>query len=336
MATILVGGQWGDEGKGKVVSYLSLHDDPDIIARAGVGPNAGHTVEYEGKKYALRLTPSGFVNEEARLLLGAGVLINPDVMLDEIQRLRVGDRIGIDRRCGIIEEEHMQRDKGSSHLAKKIGSTGSGCGPANIDRANRSLKQAKDIEKLAPYLTDVPLEVNEALDKGKEILVECSQGFGLSLFYGTYPFVTSKDTTAGMAAVDIGIGPRRVKDVIIIFKSYPSRVGEGPFPTEISVKEAEDLGIVEYGTVTGRRRRTGRFDFDMARYAVMINSASQIALTCIDYLDRGCRGTKSYRELTPKVKSFVEKIERKVGVPVTLLSTGPDMSETIDLRDEKL
>ncbi len=336
MVTILVGGQWGDEGKGKVVSYLALKDKPHIIARAGVGPNAGHTVRYKGKKYALRLTPSGFLYKKARLLIGAGVLVNPSVMLEEIKNFGIGKRIGIDERCGIIEEVHLERDKSSSHLSGKIGSTGTGCGPANMDRANRSLKLAGDVEALKPYLTDVVREVNEAADRGKRVFIEGSQGFGLSLFYGTYPYVTSKDTTAGMAAIDVGIGPRKVEDVIIVFKSFPSRVGSGPFPTEITKEKAEKLGIVEYGTVTGRRRRSGRFDFEMAKYAVMINSASQIALTCADYIDRSARGITSYEKLPQKVRSFVEDVEKKVGVPVTIISTGPELDETIDLRGEKI
>ncbi len=336
MVTIVVGGQWGDEGKGKVISYLCMKDKPDIIARAGVGPNAGHTVVYKGKKYPLRLTPSGFLYERARLLIGAGVLVNPKVMLKEIRDLGTEGRIGIDHRCGIIEEEHIARDKSSGHLAGKIGSTGTGCGPANMDRANRSLKLAKDVEELKPYLTDVPKEVNEAIDTGKKVLVESSQGFGLSLFYGTYPYVTSKDTTASMACVDVGIGPRKVKDVIVVFKSFPTRVGAGPFPTEMPQEEAERLGIVEYGTVTGRRRRIGRFDFEMARYAAMLNSASQIALTCVDYIDEESRGARSFEELSKAARSFVAEVERRVGVPVTIISTGPELEDTIDLREEKL
>ena len=336
MVTVVVGGQWGDEGKGKIVSYLCLNDRPDIIARAGVGPNAGHTVKYRGKKYALRLTPSGFLHEDARLLIGAGVLVNPSVVLKEIEGLGLHERLGIDKRCGIIEQQHIEADRKSAHLAGKIGSTGTGCGPANIARAKRTLKQAKDIEELKPFLADVPLEVNQALRENKHVLIEGSQGFGLSLFYGTYPYVTSKDTTAGMAAVDVGVGPRNIREVIVAFKSYPSRVGAGPFPTEISPEEAERLGITEYGTVTGRRRRTGLFDYDYARYSVMINSASQIALTCIDYLDRKCTGVRKYDDLSPKVKSFIEKVEKELEVPVTLISTGPELEDTIDLREEKL
>ncbi|MEE8402416.1 MAG: adenylosuccinate synthetase [Candidatus Hydrothermarchaeaceae archaeon] len=336
MVTILIGGQWGDEGKGKVVSYLCENDRPDVVARAGVGPNAGHTVVHKGKKYPLRLTPSGFLLEKARLLIGAGVLLNPDVILEEIKTLGIQARIGIDTRCGIIESEHIERDKKSSHLAGKIGSTGTGCGPANIDRANRSLKLARDIEALTPYLTDVPKEINDAINGGKKVFIECSQGFGLSLFYGTYPFVTSKDTNASMACVDVGIGPRKIKDVIVVFKSFPSRVGEGPFPTLLSDEAAEKLGVQEFGTVTGRARRLGTFDFEMAKYSAMINSASQIAVTCVDYFDKNYLGVKEYEKLSPKMKEFIDEVEKKVEVPVTLISTGPDLEDTIDLREEKL
>ncbi len=336
MVSILVGGQWGDEGKGKIVSYLCLNDRYDITARAGVGPNAGHTVAHRGKKYGLRLVPSGFLTDETRLLIGAGVLISTEVILKEIRELCIEDRIGIDKRCGVIESEHIERDKGSSFLKNKIGSTGSGCGPANMDRANRTLKLAEDFPELKKYLTDVPKELNDAVNGGKKVLVEGSQGFGLSLFYGTYPYVTSKDTNAAQACVDVGIGPRDIDNVIMVLKSYPSRVGEGPFPTQISDPEAERLGIAEYGTVTGRKRRAGTFDFEMAKYAAMINSANQIALTCVDYIDRGVKGVKTYDGLSMKVKKFIEELEKRVGVPVTLISTGPDLAETIDMREEML
>jgi adenylosuccinate synthase len=336
MATIIVGGQWGDEGKGKVVAYLCKKDDPDIVARAGVGPNAGHTVTLDGKKYGLRLTPSGFVNSKTRLLIGAGVLVNPDVLLGEITDLGIAGRLGVDARCGIIEEEHIRRDRGSKHLKGRIGSTGTGCGPANMDRAKRVLKLAEDIEALKPYLTDVPREINQALKERKRVYIEGSQGFGLSLFYGTYPYVTSKDTSASAAAVDVGLGPRNVKEVIVIFKSFPSRVGAGPFPTELSEDEARELGIEEYGTVTGRKRRAGRFDFEGAKYAAMVNSASQIAITCLDYVDRKCTGVTKYSNLTPKARAFVEEVEEKLDVPVTLVSTGPRLRDMIDMRGEKL
>lgn len=336
MATIIVGGQWGDEGKGKVVAYLAKTDKPDIIARAGVGPNAGHTVTVGGKKYGLRLTPSGFVYPKARLLIGAGVLVNPDVLAKEISMLKVEKRIGVDSRCGIIEEAHIDREKSSKYLTGSIGSTCTGCGEANMDRANRVLKLAREIDSLKPYITDVALEVNQGLRNRKKVYIEGSQGFGLSLFYGTYPFVTSKDTTASAAAMDVGLGPRSVKDVLLVFKSFPSRVGSGPFPTELSEEDAKKTGIEEYGTVTGRKRRIGLFDFESARYATMINSATQIAITCLDYVDRNCTGVKEYSKLTPKAKNFIENVEKHLEVPVTLISTGPELEDTIDMRNEKL
>src|SRR5690606_31862831 len=186
------------------------------------------------------------------------------------------------------------------------------------------------------YTVDVPLEVNEALDEGRDVFIEGSQGFGLSLYYGTYPFVTSKDTTASTAAADVGVGPTRIDDVIVVFKSYITRVGEGPFKTEMSQEEAEKMGIEEYGTVTGRRRRIGLFDMDLARESCMINGATQIDLTCVDRLFPQCERVKDYSRLNAETKRFIDEIEGETGVPVTIISTGPDLEDTIDLRDELL
>lgn len=149
--SILVGGAWGDEGKGKCITYLCGNDKPDIIARAGVGPNAGHSVEFNGEKYGLRLIPSGFVHTDAKLMIGAGVLVDKDVLFKEFEDLKkynVKERTFVDPRCAIITKDHRERDKKSEHLAKKIGSTGSGCGPANSDRVLRTVKLAKDVPEL--------------------------------------------------------------------------------------------------------------------------------------------------------------------------------------------
>jgi len=334
-ATILVGGFFGDEGKGKIIAYLAKHDKPSVVARGGVGPNAGHTVEVEGKKYGLRMVPSGFVYESARLLVGAGVLVDPEVFKREVSSFGLKGRIGVDWRCGIIEKKHIEEDKSDAYLKGKIGSTGSGCGPANAARASRKAKQAKDEKELAEFLCDVPLEVNEALDKGKGVLVEGTQGFGISLLYGTYPFVTSKDTTASQMATDVGIGPTRVDEVIVVFKSYPTRVGEGPFETQMKEEKANALHIVEYGTVTGRKRRIGEWDAKMAAYSAMINGATMVALSGVDRLDSSCRGAKEYKELSKEVKDFVAKVEHDTRVPVKLISTGPELSEIVDLREEQ-
>lgn len=337
--SILVGGAWGDEGKGKCITYLCDKDKPDIVARAGVGPNAGHSVEFNGEKYGLRLIPSGFVQTEAKLLIGAGVLIDPDVFfheLDYLSKYNVAERALIDPRCSMITPEHRTRDKSSEHLAKKIGSTGSGCGPANSDRVLRIAKMAKDIPELEDYIADVSLITNDAIDSGEDVFIEGSQGFALSLYYGSYPFVTSKDTTASSFAADVGVGPTKVDEVINVFKSYITRVGEGPFATEIDQAKAEEMGIEEYGVVTGRRRRVGLFDFELAKESCRINGATQIALTCVDRLYPNCAKTQDYSVLSGETKKFIEEVEQETGVPVTIISTGPDLKDTIDLRDELL
>ncbi|MEM2282181.1 MAG: adenylosuccinate synthetase [Candidatus Hadarchaeales archaeon] len=330
--SIVAGGQWGDEGKGKIVAYLSLKDRPGAVARAGVGPNAGHTVHHEGRRYGLRQVPCGFVNKNCRLLLGPGMLVDPGVLLREVEETGCRERLGVDRKCSIIEPRHIEEDLESGG---RIGTTGTGCGPANVARIKREAKLAGEVPELQPFLTDVPLELHEFIEKGEDILVEGSQGFGLSLFHGTYPFVTSKDTTASTLAADVGLGPTEVDEVILVFKSYPTRVGLGPFPTEIPEEEAEKMGIVEYGTVTGRRRRVGRFDFEMARRAAMINGATQLVLTCLDRLFK-FGPVQRFEDLPPQAKKFVEEVEEKVGVPVTLISTGPEIEHIIDLRAEKL
>ncbi len=335
-AAIIVGGFWGDEGKGKIVAHVAYTDRPKIIARGGVGPNAGHTVEVNGQKYGIRMVPSGFVYKDARLLIGAGVLVDPSVFLREVELLKVADRVGVDYRCAIIEPKHIEADRGDKHLKENIGTTGTGCGPANADRIYRIAKQAKDVDVLKPYLTDVALEVNEAVERGEFVLLEGTQGFGLSLYYGTYPYVTSKDTTASAIASDVGLGPTRVDDVIVVFKCFPTRVGGGPFPTEMPQEEAEKLGIVEYGTVTGRRRRIGYWDGKMARYSAMLNGATQVAITGVDKLDKECYGVREWEKLTPKAKKFIEQVEQDTKTPVTLISTGPELKQIIDLRKEKL
>lgn len=334
-STLLVGGFFGDEGKGKIIAYLAKHDKPEIVARGGVGPNAGHTVIEEGTRYALRMVSSGLVCKSARLLIGAGVLVDPRVLRGEIESFGLLGRVGVDRRCGIIELEHIEADKSDAHLRGKIGSTGTGCGPANSARVLRKARQAKDVKELQDLLCDVPLEINEALDRGNGVLVEGTQGFGISLFYGTYPFVTSKDTTASQMAADVGIGPTRVDDVVVVFKSFPTRVGEGPFETQMTEEKAEELHIEEYGTVTHRRRRIGRWDGKMAAYSAMINGATMVALSGVDRLDQSCRGVTEYAELSKEVKDFAAQVEQDTRVPVKLISTGPELSEIVDLREVK-
>lgn len=330
-STVVVGGFFGDEGKGKIISYLAIKDNPKIIVRGGAGPNAGHTIRDGDKTYKVRMLPSGFLNKTAKVMIGPGVVINPSVLLKEIQDFDASGRAFIDKHCGIIEESHLLRDS-KGELKEKIGSTGSGTGPANADRAMRILKLAKDIDSLSSLIVDVPTEINSALSLNQNVLVEGTQGTFLSLWHGTYPFVTSKDVTASGICADVGLGPKKVGEVIVVFKAYVTRVGTGPLTKELSLEEAEKKGWSEFGTVTGRQRRAADFDFDLARRAIMLNSATQIAITKLDVLFPNCAGKTSFEELSTDAQSFIKNIEEKLNTPVTIIGTGPNVNEIIDRR----
>jgi len=331
--TVVICGFFGDTGKGKIISYLSLKDRTAVAVRAGVGPNAGHTVVYKGKKYKLRMLPSAFVYNKCRLLIGPGVVIAPEGLLQEIQLTKSEDRVGVDPQCAIIEPKHVEADK-AGHLSKKIKTTGSGTGPCNAERALRIVKLARDVPEFEKLLKDVPLEVNAAIGEGKNVLIEGTQGTYLSLYHGTYPYCTSKDVTASAACSDVGVGPTKVSEVIIVFKAYTTRVGAGPLPNELSWEEAEKRGWAEIATVTGRRRRAAPFNYELAKRAIMLNGATQAALTKIDVLFPECKGVKSYEGLSQKARSFVEKVEKEIKLPVTLIGTGPGTLETVDRRKE--
>ena len=330
-STVVVGGFFGDEGKGKIISYLAIKDNPVIIVRGGAGPNAGHTIRDGDTTYKIRMLPSGFLNLQARVMIGPGVVINPKVLLEEIKKFGTDNRSFVDKHCGIIDESHLTDDS-KGDLKEKIGSTGSGTGPANADRAMRILKLAKDTDSLSHLIIDVPKEINDALDLNQNVLVEGTQGTFLSLWHGTYPFVTSKDVTASGICADVGLGPKKVNEVITVFKSYVTRVGTGPLSGELDPGDAESRGWSEFGTVTGRQRRAAEFDFDLARRAVMLNGATQIAVTKLDVLFPDCASKTSYDELSPEAQTFVQRIEKNLGVPVTIIGTGPAINDVIDRR----
>ena len=330
-STLVVGGFFGDEGKGKIISYLAIKDNPKIVVRGGAGPNAGHTIRDGDKVFKVRMLPSGFLNKNTKVMIGPGVVINPDVLNKEIQEFGVSGRSFIDKNCGIIEKDHLERDS-KGELKEKIGSTGSGTGPANSDRAMRVLKLAKDVASLSSIIVDVPSEINSVLQTNENLLVEGTQGTFLSLWHGTYPFVTSKDVTASGICADIGLGPTKVNEVIVVFKSYVTRVGTGPLDKELSIEEAEKKGWSEFGTVTGRQRRAADFDFDLARRAIMLNGATQIAVTKLDVIFPECAGKTSFSELSDNAKNFVLKIENELNTPVTIIGTGPAVNDVIDRR----
>jgi len=330
--TVVVCGFFGDTGKGKIISYLAPRDKVAVTVRAGVGPNAGHTVVHEGREYKLRMLPSAFVYDRCRLLIGPGVLINPQILVREVQLTNSQNRVGVDPQCAIIESKHIQVDR-KGELAEKIKTTGTGTGPCNAERALRTVKLARDMPDLKNYLTDVPQEVNEALNDRKNVLIEGTQGTYLSLYHGTYPYCTSKDVTASAACSDVGIGPTRVNDVVLVFKTYTTRVGGGPLPNELSQEEAEKRGWAEVATVTGRIRRAAPFNYDLAKRAVMLNGATQAAVTKIDIVYPECKGVQSYEELSQQAKTFIKKIEKEIKVPVTLVGTGPGTWEIVDRRN---
>ncbi|MEK6932248.1 MAG: adenylosuccinate synthetase [Nanoarchaeota archaeon] len=332
MLNIIVGGFYGDEGKGKVVGYLSLKDNFDYIVRAGGGPQAGHTVTNGIKVTQI---PSGLVNKNSRLLIARGTIINPDIVLSEIKKYGVENRIGIDCGCTIIDPEHLELEK---ELVQRIGSVGTGTGPARVDRLLRKGKLAKDIYTLKPYLTDVSREVNDALKNNKKVLVEGVQGYGLSLLnYKFYPYVTSQDTTSSQFLADTGVGPKFVDEIFITYKAYVSRVGKGQM-NEWSEEEKLKYGIREYGTVSSRPRRLGNFDIDLAIDSLIGNTATQGAITNIDRLFKGNDNARDFNKLTKEAQDFINKINEKLKkesrffIGITLISTGSNLEEMIDLR----
>jgi adenylosuccinate synthase len=329
---VTVGGFFGDEGKGKIIAYLAKKDNPAIAVRGGVGPNAGHTFTFEGKEYKVQMLPSAALNSTTRLLIGAGVLIDPQILVKEIATFQADDRTFVDGQCGIIEQAHIDRDKGDDHLKSKVGTTGTGTGPANADRALRTLKLARDVPELSLYVEDVSNSVNYALENNENVLVEGTQGTYLSLFHGGYPYVTSKDVTASGICSDIGIGPKNVDDVLVVFKAYVTRVGGGPLQNELGEEEAKKRGWLEFGSVTGRQRRAAPFDMELAKKAIRINSATQLAVTKLDILYPQSASVREYAKLSLEAKKFIENIEAETGLGVTMIGTGPELYDVIDRR----
>ena len=332
---VLLGLQWGDEGKGKVVDVLT--PGYDIVARFQGGPNAGHTLEFEGKKYVLRSIPSGVFNEGAVNVIGNGVVLDPVLFKEEAEALEASgvalhDVLRISRKAHLIMPTHRLLDAANETAkgAGKIGTTGKGIGPTYTDKISRTGLRVGDIEnnfgpkyeqrrnahisllkalgqepaaeKLAELeakwmdaidylrrfrLVDTEHLVNHALDKDKKVLCEGAQGTLLDVDFGSYPFVTSSNTTCAGACTGLGVAPNRIGDVYGIFKAYCTRVGAGPFPTELfdeTGKLIRDLGH-EYGAVTGRERRCGWIDLVALRYAVMLNGVTKLIMMKSDVLD---------------------------------------------------
>ena len=328
--TVICGGFWGDEGKGKIISYLAIKEKLDFCVRTG-SVNAAHTIWYEGKRYALHMVPGGFVHEKCRLLIGAGSNVEVAQFLKEVEETNVKNRIGVDSQASIIEEKHSAQDKASAHL-KGLGTTGRGVGPAIEERVRRTAKIAHDVPELKPYLADVAAETNNAINGGKNVLLEGTQGLMLSLFYGTYPYVTGRDTSASAICSEAGVGPTKVDNVLVVLKSFMTRVGTGPLPGELPKEEAVKRGWFETAAGTGRDRRSAPFNFELAKKAVLLNGATQVAVTKLDCVYPKCKGARTYNDLPSDAKQFINEIEKQTRVAAALIGTGPEALDIIDRR----
>ncbi|WP_189079969.1 adenylosuccinate synthase [Mangrovihabitans endophyticus] len=331
---VLVGAQWGDEGKGKATDLLG--DRLDYVVKFNGGNNAGHTVVIDGEKYALHLLPSGILTPGVTPVIGNGVVVDLAVLFEELDGLQARgidtSRLRISANAHVIPSYNRSLDKVSERFlgARRIGTTGRGIGPTYADKMSRLGVRIQDIfdasilrqkveaalsfknqvlskiynrsaikpddviaellsyaDRLRPYVGDTALELSKALDAGKVVLCEAGQATLLDVDHGTYPFVTSSNATSGGACTGAGIPPTRIDSVVAVLKAFTSRVGEGPFPTELHDKFGDYLREVghEYGTTTGRPRRIGWLDLVMARYAQRINGVTDFALTKLDNYD---------------------------------------------------
>ncbi len=421
---IVIGTQWGDEGKGKVVDLLT--ERASAVVRFQGGHNAGHTVVIDGKKTILHLIPSGILRENVKCMIGNGVVLSIEALLEEINMLEqngvpVRDHLHISEACTLILPYHIALDQAREKAkgSAAIGTTGRGIGPAYEDKVARRALRVGDLlhrkrfaaklgealdyhnfvlknyykttpldfqklldetmtmaETIVPMVTDITDILDELHRKDSNVLFEGAQGTLLDVDHGTYPFVTSSNTTAGGASTGTGVGPLNFNYVLGITKAYTTRVGSGPFPTELFDELGEHLSRVghEFGATTGRKRRCGWFDAVALRRSKQINSLSGLCVTKLDVLDgleqilvctgyeyegkirstlpsgadelAGCKpvyeempgwgtstvGIKSYEQLPENARRYLKRIEEITGVPVDIVSTGPDRAETIILR----
>lgn len=371
---LLLGLQWGDEGKGKIVDVLT--SKYDIIARFQGGPNAGHTLEFDGIKHVLRTIPSGIFHKNSINIIGNGVVIDPVVFQKELEGLEkfnmdVKSKLFISRKAHLILPTHRLLDA-ASEAAKgkaKIGSTLKGIGPTYMDKTGRNGIRVGDIEladfastyraladkheaMIAFYNVDLEYDLkemeeeffasieilktlkfidseeylNQALKSGKSILCEGAQGSLLDIDFGTYPFVTSSNTTAAGACTGLGIAPNKVKDVFGIFKAYTTRVGSGPFPTELFDEDGQTMAKVgnEFGSVTGRARRCGWLDLVALKYAVQVNGVTQLYMMKGDVLSgfKTLKVCTAYKYKGEEITHLPYNIERENVTPVFVEKKG--------------
>lgn len=335
---VLVGLQFGSEGKGKVVSCIADHYKGSV--RVGA-PNAGHSIEFQGNIYKMQTIPCAWTNPNCKLYIGAGGMVNLDILQRELLKipLTVGNRLMIDINTTIVTHEDAEQEI-SDKLYESIGSTTEGIGEAQSKKVlRRSDKHiAMNIASLQQYLGSVSKELNNMIDRGERILIEGTQGFGLSLNHGYYPYVTSRDVIASSMLSDCGLAPSVVNNVIGVMRTYPIRVhgNSGPMGAEELTWQdvANESGyntLEERTTVTNRVRRVSRINWDMLQAAVRANRCTSLVITFMDYLDHNDRGCTHFELLSQKGRNFVYEVERRLQVPVKMLSTGPNVKDTIVL-----
>lgn len=332
---VLVGAQYGSEGKGNICAYLAKREKYDVLMRVG-GPNAGHKVA--DPKYDYIQLPSGTQsNLDAKILIGAGATLSVKQVLKEISDLKLTeDRLSIDPQAIIIEDSDIEQEAGTLEV---IGSTKKGVGVATARKIlgrdgnkywGSKVRLAKNIAEFKPFIRDTKVELEKAYAAGKSVLLEGTQGTDLSLHHGEYPFVTSRETTASGCLADAGIAPTRVRRVIMVMRTYPIRVGgtSGPMMHEITVEDiaarsdipAADLHRIEVGTVSGKERRIAEFDWEQVRRAASINGVTDIALTFADYLGIDNRKAETFEELNATTRNFIERVEKVTNARVSLIS----------------
>jgi len=391
---VILGCQWGDEGKGKIVDFLT--EKADVVARATGGNNAGHTVVVGEDKFKFHVMPSGILHKGKMNIIGNGAVIWPGAadkeqsIIGEIEGLRKKgfkvdeNNLAISNSAHVVSQKHIDEDKKD----KKIGTTGRGIGPCYMDKTARTgLRMSEFVKKdseaakfLRPFVRGTYLLVNEAIDSGKNVLIEGAQGILLDIDHGTYPYVTSSNSSVGGVCTGLGMGPGKIDTINGIMKAYVTRVGGGPFPTEIKGKEGDALREKgrEYGTTTGRPRRCGWFDAVIGRYAAMVNGLSSVIITkldvlsglkkvkiCIGYEYNGKKienfptdmsifekcdpksiemdgwqedisGVRKFEDLPENAKKYLKKIESLLKVKLSMVSVGPERSQTIIIDKKEL
>jgi adenylosuccinate synthase len=330
-ASIVVGGQYGSEGKGKVVALLASESSSPWLVRCG-GPNSGHTVTISGKDVVMRQVPSCAEPHKAKFCISAGCAVDEAVLLHEVEMLNIErERIIVDPRAVLVTEEDRQIE--GARLTG-IASTFSGTGAALVRRMSRQpdVRLVKDCRAILSRcrVETVARLLHHALDDGGDVIVEGTQGFALSLLHGPdYPFVTSRDTTAAGFAMEVGLSPRQIDKIVMVLRTFPIRVGgtSGPFADEISWEEVRDISgapevFAEYTSVTKRLRRVARFDMSALKLACNYNGPTSLAVMGLDRLQYANTGVTEREILTPKAQAFLQEIELATGVPVEFAGTG--------------